>query len=236
MAMYAQIIYPLPFYRVLRVLHPEITGSLWQRVESFIEVVPVGGKHLETLYGGRRNTSRRVVWTSRTSRVKIIKYKEANTNEDNEEKPTKQISTKNRTTKYWNINPQLLFLARLMNIFSASFAMKQWSLRSTKVDHECHANHHPVGKNQLWVNSQQHDIWFSYWFACWMAVKSFAWIKTSHGRLIGRVWVVMNPKANRINTHLKISHKIQEWKNRVVWAKMELVWKKRELKMGIFRT
>ena len=59
-----------------------------------------------------------------------------------------------------------------------------------------------------------------------MAVKSFTWIKTSHGRLIGRVWMVMNPKANRINTHLKISHKIQEWKNRVVWAEMELVWKK----------
>lgn len=158
MAMYAQIIYPLPFYRVLRVLHPEITGSLWQRVESFIEVVPVGGKHLETLYGGRRNTSRRVGWTSRTSRVKIIKYKEANTNE---EKPTKQISTKNRT-KYWNIKPQLLFLARLMN--SIRIFCKEAMVSSLNQSRPWVPCQSPSCRKESALG-QQHDILFCYWFA-----------------------------------------------------------------------
>lgn len=170
-------------------------------VESFIEVVPVGGKHLETLYGGRRNTSRRVGWTSRTNRVKIIQYKEANTNE---EKSRKQISTKNRTTKYWNINPQLLFLARLMNIIRifCNEAMVS-SLNQSRPWVPCQS---PSCRKESALG-QQHDILFSYWFACWMAVKSFTWIKTSHGRLTGRVWMVMNPKANRINTHLKFHTK-----------------------------
>lgn len=93
MAVYAQSIYPLPFYGFLRVLHPELKGSLWQRVaESFIQIMPEEGLIeglwcLNTLSHpfvevGETRQGQLVEHPEQVELYKIIKYKEAETNEE----------------------------------------------------------------------------------------------------------------------------------------------------------